>query len=264
RWPPGVRVDAGVHEGDEITGAYDPLLAKLIAHAPTRPQALERLREALEQTELLGVRSNLRFLHWLLGHPATRDGAMRTDTIASLQLPDPPQPDDAAWRRAAQALADSGAGPGGAWGGGWRAGAAAAIRVRHGDEDRRVELPSAFGWTADGPVATDQITGTVHVGVEGQSLEFRLSPPPTVEEAVRHAAGHGEGHAVLTAPMPGRIIAVRAAEGASVQAHATVLVLEAMKMEHAVVSPLAGTVTRLAVREGDQVQRGDLLAEVSA
>jgi biotin carboxyl carrier protein len=64
--------------------------------------------------------------------------------------------------------------------------------------------------------------------------------------------------------MPGRVIAVRAREGASVREHQTVIVLEAMKMEHAVVTPLAGTLSRLAVAEGQQVQRGDVLAEVSA
>jgi biotin carboxyl carrier protein len=109
-----------------------------------------------------------------------------------------------------------------------------------------------------------QNTGTLHADVEGQSLEFRVAPAPTIEEAVRHATSHGEGAAVLTAPMPGRVIAVRAREGASVREHETVVVLEAMKMEHAVVAPLAGTLTRLAVAEGQQVQRGDVLAEVSA
>jgi acetyl-CoA/propionyl-CoA carboxylase biotin carboxyl carrier protein len=102
----------------------------------------------------------------------------------------------------------------------------------------------------------------VYVEVEGQSLEFGLARPPAIEEAVRHA--HGEGTAVLNAPMPGRVLAVRQRTGARVAAHETVIVIEAMKMEHAVSSPLAGTVTAVHVREGDQVQRGDLLAEVSA
>jgi biotin carboxyl carrier protein len=70
--------------------------------------------------------------------------------------------------------------------------------------------------------------------------------------------------ASLTAPMPGRVIAVRSAEGTAVLAHQTLVVIEAMKMEHAVVTPLAGTVTHVAVTVGQQVQRGDLLAEVSA
>jgi biotin carboxyl carrier protein len=64
--------------------------------------------------------------------------------------------------------------------------------------------------------------------------------------------------------MPGRVVAVRAAPGARVEAHATVVVVEAMKMEHAVATPIAGVIDSVAVREGDQVQRGDLLAEVLA
>jgi len=64
--------------------------------------------------------------------------------------------------------------------------------------------------------------------------------------------------------MPGRVIAVRAVEGDAVEAHAALVVIEAMKMEHAVVTPLAGSVSGVFVSVGDQVQRGDLLAEVSA
>ena len=113
-----------------------------------------------------------------------------------------------------------------------------------------------------GPEAV-RVGDGVHVGVDGQSLEFAIAPPPTVEEAVRHAAAGGEGAATLTAPMPGRVIAVRAAVGASVAAHQVVVVIEAMKMEHAVVAPNDGVLTRLAVEEGQQVQRGDVLAEVA-
>jgi biotin carboxyl carrier protein len=102
-----------------------------------------------------------------------------------------------------------------------------------------------------------------YVDVEGQSLEFRLAPPPAVDEAVRHAT-RAEGAAVLTAPMPGRVVAVRRRAGEAVAAHEPVVVLEAMKMEHTISAPLAGTVTALHVEAGDQVQRGDVLAEVSA
>ena len=80
---------------------------------------------------------------------------------------------------------------------------------------------------------------------------------------MRHAA-RAEGTAVLTAPMPGRVLHVRHRPGDSVAAHDPVVVLEAMKMEHAISAPLAGTVTAVHVQPGDQVQRGDLLAEVSA
>ncbi len=118
--------------------------------------------------------------------------------------------------------------------------------------------------SADAGLEAVRVGDAVHVGVDGQSLEFTMAPAPTVEEAVRHAAAGGEGVATLTAPMPGRVIAVRATVGAAVTAHQVVVVIEAMKMEHAVVAPRDGVLTRLTVEEGQQVQRGDLLAEVSS
>jgi acetyl-CoA/propionyl-CoA carboxylase biotin carboxyl carrier protein len=262
RWPSGARVDAGIAAGAEVTDRYDPMLAKIIVHAPDRAAALERLRDALAETEVLGVRTNLRFLRWLAQHPVMRDGEVRTDTVESLVLPDLPPPGEAAWSAAAFAAREAGLLPHGEWGGGWRLNVVPRVRLRAGDQVRGVPLPSAT--VAGVPVVADPAGRAVHVDVEGQSVEMVVAEPPTVEEAVRHASAHGEEHAVLSAPMPGRVIAVRAAEGASVQAHQTVLVLEAMKMEHAVVTPLAGTLTRVAVAEGQQVQRGDVLAEVSA
>jgi excisionase family DNA binding protein len=257
RWPSGVRVDTSLREGDEVTDRYDPLLAKLIAHGSSRDDALARLRRALAETELLGVRTNLRFLRWLLDHPVMRDGQVRTDTVASLQLPDPTSPDDDAWRHGAAAARL----PAGAWGDAWRANAPRSVRLQHEGEERSVAVdPTATTRSS----AVDPETGTIHVDVDGQSHAFNVAAAPSVEEAVRHAAAHTTGHAALIAPMPGRVIALRVAEGASVQAHATVVVIEAMKMEHGVVTPLAGTVSRLAVVEGQHVRRGDLLAEVSA
>jgi acetyl-CoA/propionyl-CoA carboxylase biotin carboxyl carrier protein len=256
RWPERVRVETGVREGDLVSDRYDPLLAKLIAHGSTRPDALARLRAALDETLVLGVRTNLRFLRWLLDQPVMRDGEVRIDTLATLPAQTAPRPGDEAWSAAASALVE--AGTRGSWSGGWRGAAAAAVRLRRGDEERRVEL----GESTDAEVAVEE--GVAHVDVEGQSLELSLAAPPSVEEAVRHAAAHAGGIAALTAPMPGRVIAVRAAEGASVQAHQPLVVIEAMKMEHAVVTRMAGTVTSVAVKVGQQVQRGDLLAEVSA
>ncbi len=256
RWPDGVRVDTGMRQGDVVSDRYDPLLAKLIAHGRTRDEALAGLRVALDETLVLGVRTNLRFLRWLLDQPAMRDGEVRTDTLAGLKLPAPPQPDEAAWGAAAGAVLSPGLGE--AWSGGWRSAAPAAVRMRFGDEERRVEVSSI----SSVPVAVDG--AVAHVDVEGQSLELSLAASPSVEEAVRHAVAHAGGTATLTAPMPGRVIAVRATEGASVVAHQAIVVVEAMKMEHAVVTPLAGTLTRVAVSVGQQVQRGDLLAEVSA
>ena len=255
-WPEGVRIDTGVLEGDRVGDRYDPMLAKIIAHGRTRAEALERLQSALAQTQVLGVRTNLRFLRWLLDQPPMREGDMRTDTIAKLDLLAPPVIQASHWQVAASLLTPSSSDP---WSGGWRMAGGATVRLRHGDEELSVTIASpqsSAGAVRDG--------ADVHVDVEGQSLEFGLSPAPTVEDAVRHAAAAGEGASVLTAPMPGRVIGVRAAEGDPVAAHQPVVIIEAMKMEHAVVTPMGGKLVRLHVSEGQQVQRGEVLAEVAA
>jgi len=262
RWPAGVRVDTGIRQGDEVTDRYDPLLAKLIVHGPDRRGALAAMQGALAATRVLGVRTNLAYLRWLIEQPAIDDGEMRTDTIDQTELPASPVPDDKDWAAAAAGAAAGGLLPGDVWGGGWRGNAPAAVRLRHDQDERRVELEG--GQPDADRVAVDLETRAVHLDVGGQSLEFAIADAPTVDEAVRHAASHAEGHATLVAPMPGRVVAVRVAAAASVAAHATVVVIEAMKMEHAVTTPIAGVVSNLVVREGDQVQRGDLLAEVVA
>ena len=100
RLPDSVRVDAGVEEGDEVAIAYDPLIAKLISHAPTRDEALETLARALERTEVGGVVTNLPFLRWLVSHPELRAG--RTTTAFLVEHPPlsepPPRAADPAWR----------------------------------------------------------------------------------------------------------------------------------------------------------------------
>ena len=78
RLPGSIRIDAGVEEGDEISVAYDPMIAKLIASGASRAEALDRLAEALAETEIEGVTTNLPFLRWLVSHPAVRDGRTTT------------------------------------------------------------------------------------------------------------------------------------------------------------------------------------------
>jgi len=98
RLPTGIRVDAGVEEGDEIGTSYDPLIAKLIAHGSTRDDALDRLAAALAETEVGGVVTNLPFLRWLVAHPALRAGETTTAFLTEhpplsappLRLPDAP------------------------------------------------------------------------------------------------------------------------------------------------------------------------------
>jgi acetyl/propionyl-CoA carboxylase alpha subunit len=96
RLPAGIRVDAGVEEGDEVGIAYDPLIAKLIAQGPTRAEALARLADALAETEVGGVTTNLPFLRWLVSHPVVRAGEATTAFLTEhpplserpLRLPD--------------------------------------------------------------------------------------------------------------------------------------------------------------------------------
>jgi acetyl/propionyl-CoA carboxylase alpha subunit len=104
RLPTGIRVDAGVEEGDEVGVAYDPMIAKLIAHGPTRDEALLRLRDALAETEVGGLTTNLPFLRWLVAHPAVRAG--RTTTAFLAEYPPLSTPPARL--------------PGGPWKGAWR------------------------------------------------------------------------------------------------------------------------------------------------
>ena len=104
RLPAGIRIDAGVEEGDEVGTSYDPMIAKLIAHGPTRAEALARLGDALAQTEVAGVTTNLPFLRWLAAHPVVRAGEATTAFLTEhpplseppLRLPEPPW--RGAWR----------------------------------------------------------------------------------------------------------------------------------------------------------------------
>jgi acetyl/propionyl-CoA carboxylase alpha subunit len=104
RLPEGIRVDAGVAEGDEVGVAYDPMIAKLIAHGDTREAALERLRQALAETQVDGLTTNLPFLRWLVAHPAVRAGETTTaflDDYPPLSEPPvrlPSGPWKGAWR----------------------------------------------------------------------------------------------------------------------------------------------------------------------
>jgi acetyl/propionyl-CoA carboxylase alpha subunit len=196
--PTGIRVDAGVEEGDEIGTAYDPLIAKLIAHGSTREDALDRLALALDETEVGGVVTNLPFLRWLVAHPALRAGETTTAFLTEypplsaqpLRLPDRP------WRGAF-----------------------------------RLNLPVP-------PPA----------------------PPPDPDASVDHGGAHEQSS--LSAPMPGTVIRVLAAEGDRVEPRQPLVVLEAMKMETPVVSPYEAVVRAVHVKEGDRVAGGSVLIEL--
>ncbi len=166
----------------------------------------------------------------------------------------------------ASALANDSPDP---WAGGWRLNGPARLRLAAEGEERTVTItgrasPSesrSIGGIGPSFVVTDD--GAVHVDVNGRSVAFRLAPPPDVDRTARAARpGHGSGPSSVVAPMPGSVVAVHVSVGASVSAGDPVATLAAMKMEHVIASPSAGTVSDVLVRAGQQVTRDQLLAIV--
>jgi acetyl-CoA/propionyl-CoA carboxylase biotin carboxyl carrier protein len=261
RWPSGdgIRVDAGVDDGDEVGGRFDPMLAKVIVHGRDRAQALDRLTGALDATVILGLTTNLRFLRWLVRQPVVRDGAARTDTLDRIWPPDDWQLrariPDAAWAAAARTLLTDQATDDG-----FRLNAAPTLRLEAEGETRTVRFTPGVATMRAAQVLVD---GAVHLDLAGRSVTFRVAPPPDVDRAASAAAAaHGIGPTELVAPMPGRIVSIAATLGGTVGAGDVVAILEAMKMEHAVTAPRDGTVADLYVQPGDQVVRGQRLAIV--
>ncbi|MBA3876879.1 MAG: hypothetical protein C0498_08070 [Anaerolinea sp.] len=261
RWPsgPGIRVDSGIDEGDEVTGRFDPMLAKVIAHGADREEALDRLAAALDATVVLGLTTNLRFLRWLVREPLVRNGQARIDTLDQIWPPDDwasrAAIPDVAWASAARALG----------GGGWRLNAPARSRLLADDRSERV-VELELGHTAGARTATELpaiavAEETAYVDVGGLSVGFRLAPPPDVDRAARAAvAHHAGGPAEVTAPMPGSVLAVHVAVGVTIDAGDPIVTIEAMKMEHVVVAPFTGTVAELRITPAEQVARGQVLA----
>jgi acetyl-CoA/propionyl-CoA carboxylase biotin carboxyl carrier protein len=261
RWPAGddIRVDAGVVEGDEVGGRFDPMLAKIVAHGRDRVESLDRLTAALDGTVILGLTTNLRFLRWLVREPVVRDGLARTDTLDRIWPPDDwerrARIPDAAWAAAARALlGDRSAGDG------FRLNAAPTVRLAAEDETRTVRDMPGAATTRSASVIVDD---AVHLDIAGRSVAFRVASPPDVDRAASAAASaHGGGPAELVAPMPGQVLTIGSGIGSVVRAGDTLITLEAMKMEHAVTAPSDGRVGDVFVREGDQVIRGQRLAIV--
>jgi acetyl-CoA/propionyl-CoA carboxylase biotin carboxyl carrier protein len=261
RWPEGdgIRVDAGIDEGSVIGGRFDPMLAKVIAHGADRDEALDRLARALDDTRILGLVTNLRFLRWLVREPVVRDGEARIDTLDRIWPPDDwadrTRVPDAVWATAARLLAeDTTPSP---WAGGWRLNGAPRIRIATDDDARSVTPQPAHTDAATDAVGSGDL---VYVDVEGRSVAFRFAPPPDVDRAARAAAAHASGGASeLAAPMPGTVLAVHGRVGDQVDAGQAIITLEAMKMEHLVAAPFAGRLAELAVAPGDQVTRGQML-----
>ncbi len=293
-----VRLEIGVEEGDDVGLFYDPMIAKVIAWGEDRACALQRLRDALGAFRIAGPITNVDLLAAIVAHPAFAAGDIDTGFIARHRADLVPDRATTAGRalafvcldvwlcRQAEAaeVAHRSADPHSPWHsiGGWRLNGVGRYRlhvrdglgevvvdVRVRDGTLRLESPRgvttvAGQRTVAGDIAAD-IDGagmTATVARHGEELTvFGLGPAHrlTLVDLAQRIAAPEAWSGQLTAPMPGRIAAVSIQVGASVRHGDTLVVLEAMKMEHAIKAPADGIVTQIHGAPGDQIEEGTLL-----
>ncbi|MDE2230148.1 MAG: ATP-grasp domain-containing protein [Alphaproteobacteria bacterium] len=291
RFPPAdthLRIETGLRQGDAVTEFYDPMAAKVVAWAKDRHGARRRLRAALVETRILGVDSNRDFLLRLIEQPAFRRGSVDTAFIGrhleALALPAPaPEPAlaAAALSRIVAAPPKPAADRFSPWRlrDGWRPSGESVLDFAFDDRGtkRRVRMRFAraglqleFGRRCLPALAWALGAGDLAVELGGRHVEtsvawgdravqvaladgtWRLG---VVETAIRHADTASAASQVV-APMPGKIAAVHVAKGASVTRGQVLLVLEAMKMEHAIAAPSDGVVAEIRYAAGDPVAEG--------
>ena len=198
--PPGIRVDAGIEAGDEVGGAYDPMIAKLIAHAPDRDAALDRLAAALDETVVEGVTTNLPFLRWLVAHPAFRAGDVTTAFLTRFP-PLSPHPRVT---------------PHGPWGDSWRLNLPDARALPALQVEEAAHGGASTG--GDGRVTAPMPGKVIDVRVSsGERVESRQ--PLVVLEAMKMEQ-------VVTAPYDGGVHSVEVAVGDQVATGAVLVTLE--------------------------------------
>lgn len=253
--PTSLRIDSGVTEGGEISPFYDPMIAKLIAHAPTRKAAALRLAHGCAQVEVYPVATNAAFLartladtDFLAGEIDTRFIEDRLESLAATEAPS-----DQAWSAAAKALA-SPADPL-PWQAlqGFRLNAAPhyAVKLLCGSETRLVEIDPALPCLATAWPYGDGLV----VFEAGEAHTFRAPAPDAL-------SGQAKTDGILLAPMPGKIVACPVKPGDTVRKGDPIITLEAMKMEHVLTAPFDGVVERVGASLGDQVVEGFVLARL--
>ncbi|MFE2581678.1 acetyl/propionyl/methylcrotonyl-CoA carboxylase subunit alpha [Streptomyces sp. NPDC059378] len=270
----GVRTDSGLSEGTEVGSLYDPMLSKVIAHGPDRATALRRLRAALADTVTLGVPTNAGFLRRLLAHPAVVAGELDTGLVERVAADlVPTEVPDEVYEAAAAVRLDALRPGGEGWTdpfsvpSGWRLGG----RPRPVGFHLRVQDPVEYVPRGTHTVTEDRVSVTLDgvrhtfrraadwLGRDGDAWHVRDHDPVA---ASLDRAAHG-GADSLTAPMPGTVTVVKVAVGDEVTAGQSLLVVEAMKMEHVICAPHAGTVAELDVRPGSTVAMDQVLAVVA-
>jgi propionyl-CoA carboxylase alpha chain len=289
----GVRVDPGIADGSVVGTAYDPMLAKIIAHGATRDEACRRLWRALAGTRVHGVTTNAALLAGILTEPEFLAGRADTGYLARhdpAALAAGPSPEAVALHAAAAALAGQAARRAAApvlatIPSGWRnvpsgdqsavylcGGGELPVRYRLGRAGTRVtvggrELPGLVVHRA-GAREVDLTVGgvrrrvSVHQVGETVYVDSPLGSSVLTEVPRFPASGPAAEPGSLLAPMPGTVVRVAVAPGDSIAAGAPVVVIEAMKMEHTVRAPAPGVVAEVAVAPGQAVASGTPLARV--
>jgi len=270
----GIRTDSGLSEGTEVGSLYDPMLSKVIAYGPDRATALRRLRAALAETVTLGVQTNAGFLRRLLAHPAVVKGELDTglvervvDDLVSTDVPQEVYEAAAAVRLEALEPRSGGWTDPFSVPSGWRLGGvprAVGFHLRVQDPVEYVPQGTHAVTGDTVSVTLDGVRHTFHraadwIGRDGDAWHVRDHDP--VAASLTHA-GHA-GADSLTAPMPGTVTVVKVAVGDEVSAGQSLLVVEAMKMEHVISAPHAGTVAELDVTPGTTVAMDQVLAVVA-
>jgi 3-methylcrotonyl-CoA carboxylase alpha subunit len=291
----GLRIDAGYREGDIVSPYYDAMLAKVIAWAPTREAAIDRLNHGLEEADVRGVVTNIAFLSALVSHPEVRANKIDTGFI----------------ERELKALTEAAAAPGdlelaaavaailgdeatatqgeahSPWSSfGWmpvgrrervfsfRTGQAAeqTVTLRYGKGpsdlvigERAIVFASSASEAGGYDVTLDGVKSRVHAVIEGHELYLRTRNGRFELHWVDSFGGETEeqvGDDRIVAPLPGTVVALLAEEGATLEKGAPILTLEVMKMEQTLRAPFAGILKKIKCKVGDIVQEGVELAEI--
>jgi 3-methylcrotonyl-CoA carboxylase alpha subunit len=292
RWPDdargALRLDVGVDAGDEVSPFYDPMLGKLIARGESRAQAIDTLHRGLAELEIAGVKTNRALLQSVLADTEFRAGGVTTSFLETRRdhlAFGEPSPAAVDYILAALWHGSANADPGALWAdtSGWRLSAPALVRRRFGERVVVLERLGAEHYRAR---LADEDYEVRLIGREQGSLEAEIGGRRELARIVEAGASlelfRTGRHTTLTAgstddaleptdeadagslvtPLPGTVVAVHVTSGQSVERGAPLITIEAMKMEHTMAAPYAGTVERLPFGLGDRVAAGSVLAEL--